>query len=127
MTQTKLQANQPKKVFIVEDEGDMCLLLNIMLQEKEIELDHVKSITAAQEYLKKEQPSVVILDNKLPDGFGVDFVSYIKQNYPSVKIVMISGYASAAKDMALENGADIFLEKPFTKEQLYSSIKKLLN
>jgi two-component system OmpR family response regulator len=127
MTQTKLQANKPKKVFIVEDEGDMCLLLNIMLQEKEIELDHVKSITAAQEYLKKEQPSVVILDNKLPDGFGVDFVSYIKQNYPSVKIVMISGYASAAKDMALENGADIFLEKPFTKEQLYSSIKKLLN
>ena len=127
MTQTKLQASKPKKVFIVEDEGDMCLLLNIMLQEKEIELDHVKSITAAQEYLKKEQPSVVILDNKLPDGFGVDFVSYIKQNYPSVKIVMISGYASAAKDMALENGADIFLEKPFTKEQLYSSIKKLLN
>ena len=127
MTQTKLQANKPKKVFIVEDEGDMCLLLNIMLQEKEIELDHVKSITAAQEYLKKEQPSVVILDNKLPDGFGVDFVSYFKQNYPSVKIVMISGYASAAKDMALENGADIFLEKPFTKEQLYSSIKKLLN
>src|SRR5947207_282190 len=105
MTQTKLQERQPKKVFIVEDEGDMCLLLNIMLQEKAIELDHVKSIAAAQEYLKKEQPSIVILDNKLPDGLGVDFVSYIKQNYPSVKIVMISGYASAAKDIALENGA----------------------
>lgn len=127
MIQTKLQATQPKKVFIVEDEGDMCLLLNIMLQEKAIELDHVKSIAAAQEYLKKEQPSVIILDNKLPDGLGVDFVSYIKQNYPLVKIVMISGYASAAKDIALENGADLFLEKPFTKEQLYSSIKKLLN
>jgi DNA-binding NtrC family response regulator len=127
MIQTKLQEKQPKKVFIVEDEGDMCLLLNIMLQEKAIELDHVKSIAAAQEYLKKEQPSVLILDNKLPDGLGVDFVSYVKQNYPSVKIVMISGYASAAKDIALENGADLFLEKPFTKEQLYSSIKKLLN
>ncbi|HEX5154224.1 MAG TPA: response regulator [Parafilimonas sp.] len=127
MIQTKLQAEQPKKVFIVEDEGDMCLLLNIMLQEKAIELDHVKSIAAAQEYLKKEQPSIVILDNKLPDGLGVDFVGYIKQNYPSIKIVMISGYASAAKDIALENGADLFLEKPFTREQLYSSIKKLLN
>jgi CheY-like chemotaxis protein len=70
---------------------------------------------------------VIILDNKLPDGLGVDLVSYIKQNYPSVKIVMISGYAASAKDIALENGADLFLEKPFTKEQLYSSIKKLLN
>jgi len=127
MTETKLQTNKPKKIFIIEDEGDMCLLLNIMLQGKTIELDHAKSIADAQEYLKKEQPSVIILDNKLPDGLGVDFVSYIKENYPTVKIVMISGYTPTAKDIALENGADLFLEKPFTKEQLYTSIKKLLN
>lgn len=127
MTHTKLQANKPKKVFIIEDEGDMCLLLNIMLQGKAIELDHAKSIAAAQEYLKKEQPSVIILDNKLPDGLGIDFVGYIKENYPDIKIVMISGYTPAAKDIALENGADLFLEKPFTREQLYTSIQKLLN
>src|SRR5688572_7921032 len=117
MTHTKLQNKQPKKIFIVEDEGDMCLLLNIMLQEKSIELDHAKTLAAAQEYLKKEQPSVVILDNKLPDGLGVDFVSYIKQNYPAIKIVMISGYTTAAKDLAMQNGADLFLEKPFTREE----------
>jgi len=127
MSHTKLQKNQPKKIFIVEDEVDMCLLLNIMLQEKSIELDHAKTIAAAQEYLKKEQPAVVILDNKLPDGLGVDFVSYIKLNYPAVKIVMISGYTPEAKELALENGADLLLEKPFTREELYSSIQKLLN
>ena len=124
---SQLQTKQPKKVFIVEDEGDMCLLLNIMLQEKSSELDHAKTIAAAQKYLKVENPSVVILDNKLPDGLGVDFVSYIKQNYPTIKIVMISGYTPAAKDIAMQNGADIFLEKPFTREQLYNSIKHFLN
>ena len=36
MTHTKQETKEPKKVFIVEDEGDMCLLLNIMLQEKAI-------------------------------------------------------------------------------------------
>jgi two-component system, OmpR family, response regulator len=121
------EAKAPKKIFIVEDEGDMCLLLNIMLQEKAIKLEHAKTIALAQDYLKKEQPSIVILDNKLPDGLGIDFISYIKENYPSVKIIMISGYTPAAKDLALEKGADLFLEKPFTREQLYSSIKKLLN
>ena len=126
MTNTA-QTKQPKKIFIVEDEGDMCLLLNIMLQEKAIKLDHAKTIAAAQEYLKKEHPSVVILDNKLPDGLGVDFITYTKQNYPDVKVVMISGYTPAAKDLALENGADIFLEKPFTREQLYNSVKRFLN
>ncbi|MFT4152722.1 response regulator [Parafilimonas sp.] len=127
MLNTKLPTSPPKKVFIVEDEGDMCLLLHVMLQENAIELNHAKTIAAAREYLKTEEPSVIILDNKLPDGLGVDFVSYIKEKHPNVKVVMISGYTPAAKDIALENGADLFLEKPFTREQLYSSIKKLLN
>ena len=127
MTQAKLQSNKLKKILIVDDEGDMCLLLNIMLTGKETRLEHVKSIAAAKEYLENEEPSVVILDNKLPDGYGIDFISFIKKNYPSVKIVMISGFSPSAKDVALENGADLFLEKPFTKEQMYHSVQSLLN
>ncbi len=117
----------PKKVLIVEDERDMCLLLNIILNGEEMELDHVNSLLAADEYLQKQQPAVIILDNKLPDGFGVDFITYIKSKHPSIKIIMISGFDAAAKDVAMENGADIFLPKPFTKDQLYQSIKSLLN
>ena len=122
-----LNNKNSKKVLIIEDEGVMCLLLNIMLTGKEMELEHVKSIAAAKDYLSNENPSVVILDNKLPDGLGVDFIGFIKQNYPDIRIVMISGYSGAAKDVALVNGADKFLEKPFTKENLYKSVKELLN
>ena len=127
MINTILESTKAKKVLIIEDEGDMCLLLNIMLNGKDMELDHVKKLAAAEEYLQKRQPSVVILDNKLPDGFGIDFISHIKKNYPSVRIIMISGYDGSAKDVALENGADIFLEKPFTKNQLYEAIVELMN
>jgi len=126
MSQSTLQANKAKKVLIIEDEGDMCLLLNIMLNGKEIDLDHVKDLLSAEEYLQKEKPAVVILDNKLPDGFGIDFITYIKKNYPSIRIIMISGYDGSARDVALENGANLFLEKPFTREQLYQAIKVLL-
>ena len=127
MENSTLQSTKTKKVLIIEDEGDMCLLLNILLNGKEMELEHVKDLSSAQEYLAKQQPAVVILDNKLPDGFGVDFISHIKQNYPAIKIIMISGFDASAEDVALENGADIFLQKPFTKDQLYQSIKKLMN
>jgi DNA-binding response OmpR family regulator len=123
---TTLPTTKAKKILIVEDEGDMCLLLNILLNGKDMELDHVNSILNAEEYLQKEQPAVIILDNKLPDGFGVDFISYIKTKYPSIKIIMISGYDGSAKDVALENGADVYLEKPFTKDQLFQSIKGLM-
>lgn len=127
MAQATLEGTKAKKVLIIEDEGDMCLLLNIMLTGKEMELDHVKSLASAEEYLQKEQPPVVILDNKLPDGFGIDFINFIKTNYPSIKIIMISGYDGSARDVALFNGADIFLEKPFTRDQLYDAIVQLMH
>ena len=125
MGQSSLQSKKAKKILIVEDEGDMCLLLNILLNGKEMELDHVNSILGADEYLQKQQPSLIILDNKLPDGFGIDFISFVKQRYPAIKIIMISGFDAAAKDVAMENGADIFLEKPFTKDQLFYAVRKL--
>jgi DNA-binding response OmpR family regulator len=126
MTNITTETKMAKKILIVEDEGEMCLLLNILLTNGEMDLDHVKNLAGAGEYLSKEQPSVIILDNKLPDGFGVDYISHIKKNHPSVKIIMITGYDGAAKDVALENGVDSFLEKPFTRQQLFESVQALL-
>jgi len=116
-----------KKVLIVEDEGDMCLILNIILNSNDVELDHVKDLAAAKAYLQKEQPSLVLLDNKLPDGFGVDFIPVVKKNYPTVKVAMISGFDGAAEDLAMHNGADTYIKKPFTREQVCSSVRTLLS
>jgi two-component system OmpR family response regulator len=119
---------QLKKILIIEDEGDICLLLNIILKKDEIDLEHVRTISAATEYLATEKPNLILLDNKLPDGFGVDFIDHIRSNHPEIKILMISGFhASAVKDVALFAGADGFLEKPFTREQVYASVQTLLN
>ena len=104
---TKLKQKMAKKILVVEDEGEMGLVLDLVLNEKKIKLDYVNNLLSADEYLQKYKPSVIILDNKLPDGFGVDFISYVRKKYPSIKIIMISGFASV-RDVALENGADIF-------------------
>ena len=117
-----------KKVLIIEDEGDICLLLNIMLKGKNIDLEHVNTLSKAKDYLVNETPSLIMLDNKLPDGLGMDFIQFIKQTYPEIKIMMISGFhPTLTKDLALTNGADIYLEKPFTKDQVFQSVEKLLN
>jgi DNA-binding response OmpR family regulator len=127
MSKTAVETRTLQKILIIEDEGEMCLVLNILLSNEDIELEHVKSLSAAEEYLSRELPSLIVLDNKLPDGFGVDYISYIRNKYPSMKIVMITGYDASAKDVAMENGADMFLEKPFTKQEFLSAIKSLLN
>ena len=117
----------PRKVLIVEDEGDLCLLLNILLDEKGMEVEHAQSLAKAEEYLLQDEPSLILLDNRLPDGFGVDFIKHIKKQHPSTKVIMISGVDAAAQDVALENGADLFLKKPFTKSELLNSVMQLLN
>lgn len=117
----------PHKILIVDDEGDLCLLLNILLEDNGTKVEHVQSIAKAEEYLLQEKPSLILLDNRLPDGFGIDFLSFVKNEHPTVKVIMISGVDAAAQDVALENGADAFLKKPFTKTQLHQTVTDLLN
>ena len=115
-----------KQLLVVEDEGELSLALNLVLSGRELEMDYVNTLLAADEYLQKNQPSIILLDNKLPDGYGVDFISYLKKKYPSVRIIMISGFGSA-KDVAMANGADLFIEKPFSMNEVNEAIDKLLS
>lgn len=116
-----------RKVLIVEDEGDLCLLLNLLLDGNDMEIDHVPTLAKAGEYLLQEKPAIVLLDNRLPDGYGIDFIGDIKRQHPTTKVIMISGVDAAARDVALENGADDFIEKPFTKADIFQSVTRLMN
>jgi len=123
MTVSKTQ--RAKKMLVVEDQGEMCLILDLILSDRKFEPDYVNNLLDADEYLRKNKPSVIFLDNKLPDGFGVDFISYVKKKYPKIKIIMISGFGTA-RDIALENGADVFLEKPFSLDHVNQAIDQVL-
>lgn len=124
-TTTTVKRNATKKVLVVEDDGEIGLVLDMILTERKFQLDYVNNLLSADEYLQRHEPSVVILDNKLPDGFGVDFISYIKKKYPSIKIIMISGFGSV-RDVALENGADLFFEKPFSLEEFNAALDRFI-
>ena len=121
MTKTR----RAKKLLVVEDQGEMCLVLGLILSDRKFELDYVNNLLDADDYLQKNKPSVILLDNQLPDGFGVDFITYVKKKYPRIKIIMISGF-STARDVAMANGADVFLEKPFSMDNVNEALDKVL-
>ncbi|HEX7903493.1 MAG TPA: response regulator [Chitinophagaceae bacterium] len=124
-TTTTVKRNAAKKVLVVEDDGEIGLVLDMILTERKFQLDYVNNLLSADEYLQRHEPSVILLDNKLPDGFGVDFISYIKKKYPAIKIIMISGFGSV-RDVALENGADLFFEKPFSLEEFNAALDQFV-
>jgi len=119
------KTRQAKKMLVVEDQGETCLLLDLILSDRKFELAYVSNLLDADEYLSRNKPTMILLDNKLPDGFGVDFISYVKKKYPKIKIIMISGF-STARDIAMENGADAFLEKPFSMDNVNDTIDRVL-
>lgn len=116
-----------RNVLIIEDEGEMCLLLNLLLGDQDLAVDHVKTLAEADAYLEKRLPALILLDNRLPDGFGVDYLGQLKKKYPWIKVIVISALDAAAEDLVLEIGADAFLSKPFTKAKLLDTVSEMLN
>ena len=118
--------SQKMNILIIEDEGDISLILNLMLKKEDIEIEHVTTLAKAATFLKDQSADIVIIDNQLPDGLGLEYIKEIKSNYPLIKIIMITGNTdSTDKATALQNGADIFLAKPFTKEQIQVAIENV--
>jgi DNA-binding response OmpR family regulator len=113
-------------MLVVEDQGEMCLILDLILSDRKFESDYVNNLLDADEYLQKNKPSVIFLDNKLPDGYGVDFISYVKKKLSENKDHHDLGFGTA-RDVAMENGADVFLEKPFSLDNVNQAIDLVLS
>ncbi|QEC67694.1 response regulator [Panacibacter ginsenosidivorans] len=114
------------KALIVDDEIDICYLLEGILKKKSVWSTYVNTLSDAQIMLRKETPSIIFLDNHLPDGLGVEFIDHIKKYYPSTKVVIITAVDSSSdRKMAYEHGADYFISKPFNMEIIYNVVEKL--
>jgi DNA-binding NtrC family response regulator len=114
------------KALIIDDETDICYLLSRLLKQKHLETSFVNSLSDADKALKKEAPEIIFLDNHLPDGLGMNYISHIKSNYPGTKVVMITAHDSTDdREKAMKNGADFFIGKPFTSDIIYKAVDEV--
>lgn len=97
-------------LLIIDDEEDICLLLERILNKyfKTVVFSHTLAEGLAA--FEQVKPTHVLLDNNMPDGYGLDQVVPIKQAHPGVILVIIS--ALDIQPLALALGADAFVSKP---------------
>ncbi len=116
----------PLNALIVDDELDICYLLSGILKQKNFRTAYVTNLTDAEAALRNDPPSVLFLDNYLPDGRGLDFIQVVKKKYPDTKIIMITAHDSVEeRRRAYAEGVDFFIAKPFTKNLITAAIDKL--
>ncbi len=112
-----------QNAMIVEDEKDLCFLLELILKKENLNTTSVNSILEAKQSIKNIEPKVLFVDNHLPDGSGTDFIGQVRLLYPAIKIIMITAYDTPLDvQKAFNNGVDYFISKPFNA----SAIKNVL-
>ena len=116
----------PLNAMIVEDEKELCFLLSLVLRQKNLKPSCAYSIAEAKKNINSIKPSVLFLDNRLPDGYGIDFISQVKQDFPLTRIVMMTAHNSPEDIRKAKNrGADYFISKPFNASVIKTTIDLL--
>jgi two-component system, OmpR family, response regulator len=117
----------PSKVLIVDDEADICFLFGRILRRRNLTTGFAGNLAEAKESIQADPPSLIFLDNCLPDGRGVDFIPFIKKNYPQTQIVMITADDTVSdKRRAIKQGADDFLGKPLSVKLINGTLDRMM-
>lgn len=114
-------------ILVIDDEPDIRELLEITLKRMELKCLCAENLAQARQLLKKHTFNICLTDMKLPDGDGVEFVSYIQNHYPDMPVAVITAHGSMETAIqALKSGAFDFLTKPVDLASLRTLVSSAL-
>ena len=103
-----------KTVYLLEDDDDICDLVQCTLQMGGIECRTFGTVKAFEDAVADTLPSIAVLDIMLPDGNGLDVLTRLKKRHPEVYCIMLSALGKESdKVTGLNLGADDYIAKPF--------------
>ena len=116
-----------KQILLVEDDHDIAALLRLNLEDEGYAITHEPDGGNALQRLDKQPWDAVILDLMLPNVDGLEICRRIRQMTRYLPIIIISARSSETDRITgLETGADDYLVKPFSFQELEARIKALL-
>jgi DNA-binding NtrC family response regulator len=116
-----------EKVLIVDDSQDTLEVLGRNLSDNGYRVYAARSVAEAVKMLEAEPVDLVITDLKMPKVSGLDLVRHVRENLPDTEVMMITGYATVEGAVeAVKTGAEEYLTKPFTDEELLSAVGRSL-
>lgn len=93
------------RILIVEDEMDIREWLRVSLQQRGWRVNCAPSVSSALEMAGRLRPQLVLLDQRLPDGKGLDCAQVLRDRHPEMRLIMFSAYLDVdAEAMADELG-----------------------
>lgn len=117
-------------VWIVDDDDEMSHAVTLMLQLLDFSVETFRDArSAAQKLLAGGRPELIVLDINMPEVTGIDMLEFLKirTDLEHIPVVMLSSETTDAQvDEAMKLGANAFVFKPVTIEELEAAINKAL-
>ena len=119
------------RILLIEDDDQMRAMLRQMLERSGYDVAEATNGRVGINLHKASPADLIITDLIMPDKEGIETILELKQDYPELKIIAISGggqvHPEAYLHMAQRAGALRTLAKPFDREDLLNMIKELLD
>ncbi|MFE1829674.1 response regulator [Streptomyces yangpuensis] len=111
------------RVLVVEDDPQLVRALKINLQARKFEVEEASDGGSALRLAAARKPDVIVLDLGLPDMDGVDVIKNVR-GWSRVPILVLSArHTSGDKIRALDAGADDYVTKPFSMDELLARLR----
>ena len=115
-----------KKILLVDDEESICLYMEEILSELEgVEIAVAYDGKQALDVMKTENIAILITDIRMPNIDGIELIQTVQKNTDQVPIIITTGN-QATLSQARNLEVTVFFEKPFTAQELKSSVAAIL-
>lgn len=117
-----------ESILVVDDAPNTLEVLERNLSAEGYRVFTAPGVAEAISILESTRLDLVITDLKMPKVSGLDLVRHVRENYKDIEIMMITGYATIEGAVeAVKSGAEAYLSKPFTEEELLSAVRQTLD
>ena len=117
-----------KRILVIDDEVDMLFLLRTIIEENtDYKVETSNSPLEGIELIREKDFELIIADLKMPVMDGMDLFAKCQEMGCDVPVVIITAYGSfETADEALKKGVSDFITKPFRKDSILFTIKRVL-
>lgn len=123
-----MKAQLNNSILVVDDAQTAVDILQRNLESRGYRVFTASNVVDAVKILESAPIDLVITDYKMPKISGLDLVRHIRSNFQDTEVIMVTGYASVKGAVeAVKMGAEEYLPKPFTDEELFTAVGRALN
>ena len=114
------------KILVVDDESIVLESCRRVLEDR-FEVIGAGSAEAALEALRRETIGMILLDIKMPGKDGMSLLKEVKEKWPNIPVIVMSGYATTETvEQVSRTEAATFIAKPFTPDELVKVVAEVI-